>query len=69
MNHPRGARVENGALTVSSIYVWFQPDFGGNDAGVIAHLRQYAAPDLRRQLEGITTIDDDTYDWALNDTR
>ncbi len=67
VNHPRGARVDNGRLHVSSIYAWFAADFGGNDAGVIAHLRRYADPPLARALAGITRIAGDDYDWALND--
>ncbi|HUR39893.1 MAG TPA: DUF547 domain-containing protein [Verrucomicrobiae bacterium] len=66
VNHPRGARVAEGRLVVSSIYAWFGADFGG-DGGVIAHLRKYAGPDLAKQLVRIDAIDDDDYDWALND--
>ncbi len=67
VNHPRGARVEDGKLIVSSIYVWFQEDFGGNDAGVIRHLTRYAAAGLRTQLAGVASINTHDYDWALND--
>ena len=69
VNHPRGARVENGALYVSSIYEWFAEDFGGDDATIIAHLRQYANADLRAQLQGVERIADDDYDWSLNETK
>ncbi len=68
INHPRGARVQNGLLQVSSIYDWFEEDFGGNDRGVIEHLKQFAGPSLTGQLQGISDISDDTYDWRLNDT-
>lgn len=69
VNHPRGASVdEGGRLTVSSIYDWFVEDFGHDDAGVIAHLRRYAGPDLAARLVGIDRIHRDRYDWALNDT-
>jgi len=67
VNHPRGARVDKGRLTVSSIYVWFQPDFGGGDAGVIEHLRKYAEPPLAKKLAEVRRLDGDAYDWALND--
>jgi hypothetical protein len=67
VNSPRGARIENGKLTVSSIYVWFESDFNGTDAGVIAHLKKYARPDLRTQLEQIDRISDNQYDWTLNE--
>lgn len=70
VNHPRGARVVDGArLVVSSIYVWFQADFGGSESGVIRHLRRYAEPALDAALAGVDGISDDEYDWALNDAR
>jgi len=67
VNHPRGARVEGGALRVSSIYDWFEEDFGGSDAGVIDHLRRYANAALLDRLQGVSRIAGDSYDWSLND--
>jgi hypothetical protein len=67
VNHPRGARVQYGALTVSRIYDWFREDFGGSEAGVLNHLRQYARPGFRDQLQTIDDIADHEYDWSLND--
>jgi hypothetical protein len=68
VNHPRGVRVEaDGALHVSSIYVWFKDDFGGDDAGVIRHLMAYADPDLAMRLQRLEEIGGDGYDWRLND--
>lgn len=67
VNHPRGAAVTDGDLTVSKIYSWFDADFGGTEAGVIAHLRRYATPDLLEQLRDIDDVADYEYDWALND--
>jgi hypothetical protein len=69
INHPRGASVIDGKLVVSSIYVWFQADFGGTDRGVIEHLRRYAGPELAASLDHIDRISSDRYDWSLNDTR
>ena len=66
INHPRAAAVKNGKLTVSSIYDWFDEDFGGNDAGVIAHLKQYAEQPLLDSLQSVKKISNDTYDWNLN---
>jgi hypothetical protein len=69
VNHPRGVTIlPNGTLRVSSIYKWFIEDFGGDNAGVIAHLRRYASPDLAQRLAQATTISEDAYDWSLNDT-
>jgi hypothetical protein len=68
VNHPRGISVlADGRLKVSSIYRWFIEDFGGDDAGVVAHLRQHAAPALAARLAPGTRIADDAYDWSLND--
>lgn len=66
VNHPRGARVEAGELTVSKIYEWYQADFGGSDAGVIDHLKAYAKPDLAAALGGVSRIAEAEYDWSLN---
>lgn len=67
VNHPRGAQVEDGRLVVSSIYDWFVEDFGGNDRGVIEHLKAHAESDLRAALSRIDRIGADRYDWQLND--
>lgn len=67
INHPRAARIEEGRLRVSSIYVWFRQDFGGSDHAVITHLRHYADEDLRTELEGIARVSRFSYDWDLNE--
>ncbi len=69
VNHPRGVRWDGGELVVSSIYAWYREDFGGGEAGVLAHLRRYAAPGLARRLEAADGIDGHAYDWRLNDAR
>lgn len=66
VNHPRGASVSGGKLTVSKIYTWYDEDFDGSEAGIIDHLRRYAGPDLAAALGGVSDIDDDVYDWDLN---
>lgn len=67
VNHPRGVRQESEGLTVSSIYHWYQDDFGGAWAGVLSHLRRYAGLETQRVLAGFTTVANDSYDWRLND--
>ncbi len=66
INHPRGVTVDANGVTVSSIYAWFEEDFGNSDRTVLEHLRRYANRDLAAKLEGKTTIDGYRYDWALN---
>ncbi len=69
INHPRGVSVlPSGALKVSSIYKWFIVDFGGNDAGLIAHYKAFAEPALAERLAAQPKIAEDGYDWTLNNT-
>jgi Protein of unknown function, DUF547 len=67
VNSPRGVSFENGEPTVSSIYVWYVDDFGGDDQGILDHLRKHAGPDLAKRLAGVNSLGGDGYDWSLND--
>ncbi len=67
INHERAVSIKDGELHVSSIYSWFGKDFGDRDKDIIEHLKRYAAPDLAKKLSGSSSIDDDQYDWRLND--
>jgi len=69
VNNPRGANFRRDGLVVSSIYSWFDVDFGGSEKGVIEHLKTYAAPDLAQKLAGTKSISDYAYDWSLNDAK
>ncbi len=68
VNSPRGLRFDGNRLTASSIYDWFQADFGGTEQGVIAHAKEYAEPALSKKLSAAKSIDGYAYDWTLNDT-
>jgi hypothetical protein len=65
VNHPRGAKLVDGLLHVSSIYVWFAGDFGGEE-GVLRHLARYARPDLAKGISKLTATAGHSYDWRLN---
>lgn len=70
VNHPRGVQVgADGSLRLSSIYKWFVEDFGGTSAGVIAHLRRYASPELLARIPAHARGFDDDYDWSINEVR
>lgn len=69
VNNPRGFRFDGKTLTASSIYKWFQEDFGGTEQGVIEHARKYAEPALAAKLKTATSIDRFAYDWILNDVK
>ncbi len=69
INHPRGVTIRrDGKLQVSTIYKWFKEDFGKSEANIIAHLRQYASPELRAKIDANPDIKNYEYDWSLNDT-
>ena len=66
INHQRAVSInDDGELQLSSIYHWFDDDFGG-ESGVISHIREHASTSLIDMLEGIDEIDDYHYDWRLN---
>ncbi len=65
VNHPRGVEAGSDGLTLSSIYNWFADDFGG-EAGVLAHLRRYAAPALLAAIGRAPRVIGYRYDWTLN---
>lgn len=66
INHPRGVAIERGKVVVSKIYGWYREDFGDSEADILAHIRQYADPDLLDKLQGADKISDYRYDWSLN---
>ena len=67
INHPRGVTFSSDWLMVSSIYFWFQADFGDSEKGVIQHLKKYLSPENLKKLktQGKNIIH--RYDWNLNE--
>ena len=63
---PRVTVLPSGGLRVSSIYKWFIEDFGGDDAGLLAHFLAFAEPELKQKLARSPRIVEDDYDWSLN---
>jgi hypothetical protein len=66
VNHPRGVAVRNRKLRVSSIYVWFREDFGGNADDLMEHWREYAEGPLAEALQSYSGGLEHDYDWRLN---
>jgi Protein of unknown function, DUF547 len=66
INHPRGVFCQDGTCAFSSIYVWFQEDFGGNVAEVVQHLLRYANEPLAAQLQAYRGKLKHDYAWQLN---
>ena len=69
VNSPRGVTVTDRGLTVSSIYDWFEADFGDSKQAVIDHLLTYASPALAAQIRANPQIRNYSYDWSLNDVQ
>ena len=67
INHPRGVALDGKRLQLSSIYDWYGADFGADEAGLIAHLRRYAEPQLRDALAAFDGRIRYDYDWQLNE--
>lgn len=66
INHPRGVDIQNNRLQVSSLYIWFQEDFGRGAEGLMEHWQKYANPKLAEALEKYSGGLAHGYDWRLN---
>ncbi len=66
INSPRGVEMTSDGLILSSIYKWFREDFGDDKAGLLSHIRAFAAPELARAIDDGAGIDGYDYDWSLN---
>lgn len=66
INHPRGVAIQKGRLQVSSIYIWFQEDFGRDAEDLMEHWQEYANPELTDALEKYNGGLAHDYDWRLN---
>ena len=68
INSPRGVRFDGDHIIASKLFTWYDDDFG-DEAALLAHLREHASPELKAMLDGKTEIYDYEYDWALNAPR
>lgn len=66
VNHPRGARRDDGGLVLSALYRDQAVAFGETFGDVLAHLRLYADGALLPALRGPKTARY-AFDWSLND--
>jgi len=66
INHPRGGSVQKGQLRVSSIYIWFQEDFGRDPEDLMEHWLEYANGPLADALQKYSGGLSHDYDWRLN---
>jgi len=66
INSSRGVAVQGKHLYLSSIYDWFQVDFGASEAAVIKHLEKFATDDLADTIKNYRKNISYQYDWNLN---
>jgi hypothetical protein len=68
INHPRGVTFGTDRLLVSSIYFWFEADFGGSRKGIIEHLKKYLSTENLQKIDAVTSWKmRQQYDWRLNE--
>jgi hypothetical protein len=70
VNSPRGFRRGEGEgrpLVASSIFDWYERDFGGGQEGVLRFARAHADEETAAMLAGTGRIDRYDYDWSLNE--
>ncbi|MFK5925095.1 MAG: DUF547 domain-containing protein [Desulfuromusa sp.] len=66
INSPRGVDFASGKLVLSSIYDWFQVDFGGSEEALFIHLDKFLDPDLSVKLKAYQGSIAYGYNWDLN---
>lgn len=69
INHPRGVEIINHKhLRLSSIYQWYQRDFGDSERDLLAYLGRFH-PHLAESTDDVKMRIDYVYDWSLNSVR
>ena len=72
INHPRAIDLSGSRPAFSSIFDWYQVDFGGSIAGVVEHATAHASEPLATRLRDFAATGHRGrpqfgYDWSLND--
>jgi hypothetical protein len=66
INNPRGVDWQAGKLQLSSIYDWYDTDFGATREEQLQHLASYADGELAQRLQEYSGRIRYDYDWRLN---
>jgi len=67
VNHPRGLSIDGNQLTLSSIFNWYQGDFGSNESEMLETISSYLSAEKRSELKSFNGSTNYQYDWSLND--
>ncbi len=69
--HPRGVRIDGALITLSSIFTWYEEDFGENRNGMLRYIIENSEPqraaDLRQVMLSKSMDVKFQYDWDLNE--
>ncbi|MEE4362210.1 MAG: DUF547 domain-containing protein [Pseudomonadales bacterium] len=66
LTHPRGLRLENGRLRLSSIFDWYREDFPEGRPAFMAWLADYAPASVAARVRTYSGRITHDYDWTLN---
>lgn len=66
INHRRGVDLTDDGLILSSIFKWYQADFGDNQQQLIETIAKYAKPQLQQKLLAYDGEIRYQYNWKLN---
>ncbi|MCL1077739.1 DUF547 domain-containing protein [Parashewanella spongiae] len=69
VNQEKAVKFIDGKLHLSSIYSWFSEDFGSSTSATIEHVKQFAKPTLKAQLDEFSAEVEFEYDWRLNENK
>ena len=67
LQHPRGLEITSDGLKLSSIFDWYQEDFGSNETEVLEFLAKYFEPEIQAKMMAMAKDVSYDYDWTLND--
>ncbi len=64
--HPRAVSVDDGRLTLSSIFEWYAQDFGNSESEVVDYIAKRLPPEQVQAIQQNDLRIRYSYDWQLN---
>jgi predicted small lipoprotein YifL len=62
----RGIMINGDDIQASSIFDWYEEDFGADEEEVLTYLSQFATGEKKSAMQNANDINDYEYDWSLN---
>lgn len=66
VNHPRGVTINSDKMILSTLFKWYEEDFGEDTHAAVKRLAQHAKPALAQDMTTHNGRIRYEYDWALN---